>query len=138
MNALIEKGIVNFLEAHLTGSPAPVILSGTGMDEVPNSLASVVVDVALKRHVGKLYYAAVKIRVTTPARVAGYDVTTHTVVVAAVRAELQDENAVALSPFVEASANFSVGGIYLEDVKDARDQNFWQTTFELNMACREL
>lgn len=145
----VEQAFADYLTAQLNGTaPAVVALAGNSMAQLPNSVASIVCLIELKRDVGPLWTASVTIHVSTPAKVAGYDITSHQPLAAKVvrlmEFEPTPEDAEALGHDVAAAAlvaaldtltravGYAFTGHFLKTKVDKQDTSMWQTSMELD------
>lgn len=151
----LEQALADYLTAHIsTVEPAAVALPGSGMTTMPNSKSSVVCLIDLTHAVGPLWDAKVTIHISTPAKVAGYDLDTHNVLAEIIRAlvdcvpsaeSVTDLGEAAATALVKAEmdtalrlAGYAFTGHYLKTDVDKQDASMWQTSLELDYALEKV
>ena len=143
MNSAVEQGLATYLAARLVAAnfTVPVVLPGTSASTVPNSVPSVILVVGMTHDAGTLYSGALKAVISTPAKVEGFDLTSHKALVKQVKKELAWEpddaaagtKVTAINSAVHAASEFRCAGFFFKEPADAQADDMWQTTFEITL-----
>lgn len=158
MNSAVEQGLLAFLAEQLEAESTVVdagppevsctvaeissvqvsLHANTGIDQLPEALARIVVGAEVKHEVGALHMADITLLVSTPSKVTGYTDAKHRAIVAAVKALFVTANEPDLSTAMQTAAGCTTARWFVEGWADSIAGDRWQAKMTMKLGLHEV